>query len=68
MRRIQTKRDFLEREIVHTAIAYEQGKTSNEVLPEKPPFTPTGWCVEQLRRFRGVDARPLAPADCRTED
>jgi glycosyltransferase involved in cell wall biosynthesis len=60
-RRIQTEPDFLEQEIIDTALAYEQGKTWIEVLPKKPRFTPPGWHIEQYRRLRGVDARPLAP-------
>src|SRR6516225_1545481 len=61
-RRIQTESNFLEREIIDAAIAYEQGKTW---LPtpgvKRPRFTPPGWEIEQRRRFRGVDARSLAP-------
>jgi hypothetical protein len=61
-RRIQREPDFLEREIIDTAVAYEQGKTwgpSHGV--KRPRFTPPGWEIEQHRRFRGVDARSLAP-------
>jgi glycosyltransferase involved in cell wall biosynthesis len=60
-RRIQTEPDFLEREIIDTAVAYEEGKTGVEVLPKKPRFTPPGWYVEHYRRLRGLEARPLAP-------
>jgi glycosyltransferase involved in cell wall biosynthesis len=59
--RIQTEPDFLQREIIDTAVAYEQGKIWHEVKGQKPPFTPPGWDIEQLRRVRGLDARPLAP-------
>jgi glycosyltransferase involved in cell wall biosynthesis len=61
-RRIQREPDFLEREIIDVAVAYEQGKTwgpSHGV--KRPRFAPPGWEIEQLRRFRGVDARSLAP-------
>jgi glycosyltransferase involved in cell wall biosynthesis len=60
-RRIQTEPDFLEREIIDTAVAYGERKTRIKVVPKKPRFTPPGWRIEQLRRVRGVDARPLAP-------
>ncbi len=61
-RRIQTEPDFLEREIIDTAVAYEQGKTDVLWLGVKRPrFTPPGWQIEQFRRIRGVDARSLAP-------
>jgi glycosyltransferase involved in cell wall biosynthesis len=61
-RRIQTEPDFLEREIIDTAVAYEQGKTEVPWLGVKRPrFTPPGWQIEQYRRIRGVDARSLAP-------
>jgi glycosyltransferase involved in cell wall biosynthesis len=61
-RRIQTEPDFLEREIIDTAVAYEQGKTDVPWLGVKRPrFTPPGWQIEQFRRIRGVDARSLAP-------
>ena len=58
----RTGLDFLEREIIDAAVAYEQGKTwgpSHGV--KRPRFTPPGWEIEQNRRFRGVDARSLAP-------
>jgi glycosyltransferase involved in cell wall biosynthesis len=62
VRRIQTEPDFLEREIIETAVAYAQGKTRVKVLlPKKPRFTPPGWLIEHYRRLRGVEARPLAP-------
>lgn len=59
-RRIQMEADFLQREIIDTALAYEQGKNS-VVEVKKPRFTAPGWEVEQLRRARGLDARSLAP-------
>jgi glycosyltransferase involved in cell wall biosynthesis len=61
-RRIQTEPDFLQREIIDAAVAYEQGKTwgpSHGV--KRPRFAPPGWEIEQYRRFRGVDARLLTP-------
>jgi hypothetical protein len=63
-RRIQREPDFLEREIIDAAVAYEQGKIwawapSHGV--KRPPFTPPGWEIEQRRRFRGMDARSLPP-------
>jgi glycosyltransferase involved in cell wall biosynthesis len=64
-RRIQTEPDFLEREIIDTAVAYEQGKILYTGGPwrdlKKPRFTPPGWDIEQFRRVRGLDPRPLAP-------
>ena len=60
--RIQTESDFLEREIIDTAFAYEQGKTEGPRLAvKKPRFTPPGWDVEQNRLVRGLDGRSLAP-------
>jgi hypothetical protein len=62
VRRIQSEPDFLEREIIDAAVAHAEGKTWGPSLGvKKPRFTPPGWKVEQLRRFRGVDARSLAP-------
>jgi Glycosyl transferase family 2 len=57
-RRIQTEPDFLERELIDFAVAYEEGKTW---VPrgKRPRFRPPGWLVEQRRRLRGLDARPL---------
>jgi glycosyltransferase involved in cell wall biosynthesis len=61
-RRIQREPDFLEREIIEAAAAYEQGKTWGPLHGVKRPrFTPPGWEIEQQRRFRGVDERSLAP-------
>jgi glycosyltransferase involved in cell wall biosynthesis len=62
LRRIQTEPDFLEREIIDVAVAYEQNKTwglSHGV--KRPRFVPPGWEIEQRRRFRGMDARSLPP-------
>jgi glycosyltransferase involved in cell wall biosynthesis len=60
--RIQTEPDFLEREIIDTAFAYEQRKTQwSWHRVKKPRFTPPGWDIEQYRRARGLDARSLAP-------
>jgi glycosyltransferase involved in cell wall biosynthesis len=62
VRRIRTEPDFLERENIDAAVAYEQGKTWGPTHGvNKPRFTPPGWDIEQNRRFRGVDARSLAP-------
>ena len=59
-RRIQREPDFLEREIIDAAVAYEQRKTW---VPShglnRTRFTPPGWVIEQRRRFRGMDARSL---------
>ena len=61
-RRIQREPDFLEREIIDAAVAYEQRKTW---VPShglnRTRFTPPGWVIEQRRRFRGMDARSLSP-------
>src|SRR5690242_2462457 len=59
-RRIQTEPDFLERELIGFAVAYEQGKIWAP-RGKRPRFRPPGWAVEQRRRFRGLDARPLPP-------
>ena len=61
-RRIQMEPDFLVREIIDVAIAYEQGKTwgpSHGV--KRPRIAPLGWEIEQRRRFRGLEARSLPP-------
>jgi glycosyltransferase involved in cell wall biosynthesis len=61
-RRIQTEPDFLQREIIDAAVAYEQGKTwGSSHGVKRPRFAPPGWEIEQFRRFRGVDARLLTP-------
>jgi glycosyltransferase involved in cell wall biosynthesis len=60
-RRIQREPDFLEREMIDVAVAYEQGKTWGAIEYKRPRLAPLGWEIEQHRRFRGVDARSLAP-------
>jgi hypothetical protein len=60
--RIRREPDFLEREIIDAAVAYEQGKTWGPSHGVKSPrYTPLGWEIEQRRRFRGMDARSLPP-------
>jgi hypothetical protein len=64
--RIKTEPDFLEREIIDAAFAYEQGKTEGPRFGIKNPrFRPPGWVIEQYRRVRGLDGRSLAPPTAR---
>jgi glycosyltransferase involved in cell wall biosynthesis len=58
-RRIQEEPDFLKQEANDTASAYAQGKTWPSDV-QKPSWGPPGWNVEQRRRFRGLDPRPLS--------
>jgi hypothetical protein len=62
VRRIRTEPNFLEREIIDAAVAYEGGKIE---MPwrgaKRPRITPPGWDIEQFRRVRGLEARSLAP-------
>src|SRR5258706_850900 len=60
-RRIQTETDFLQHELIDVAAAYAQRKTTINLTPKKPRFVPLGWTIEEWRRIRGLDARPLAP-------
>lgn len=62
LRRMATEPDFMERELLAALLAEVRGETwIGGLMPPKPVAAPPGWRVEQYRRLRGLEARPLPP-------
>jgi len=61
IRRIREEPDFMERELTTIIRAYVLGKQNITLLPPNPKIAQRGWHIEQSRRLRGLDPRPIPP-------